>query len=87
MGGIRLFHSTPVFKIIAARSALTILRLSFGTKLRMLLMRLKWQWRFLGETLEPNSVVKNDIEFILMQRKPGGYRAPSGTEGSKCDFR
>jgi hypothetical protein len=24
----------------------------------------------------PNAVVKNDIEFILMERKPGGYRKP-----------
>jgi DNA modification methylase len=31
---------------------------------------------FLGKPYEPNSVVKNDIEFVLMQRKPGGYRAP-----------
>jgi len=31
---------------------------------------------FLGKPYEPNSVIKNDIEFILMQRKPGGYRAP-----------
>ena len=31
---------------------------------------------FLGKPYEPNSVVKNDIEFILMQRKPGGYRKP-----------
>jgi DNA modification methylase len=32
---------------------------------------------FLGKPYEPNSVIKNDIEFILMQRKPGGYRRPS----------
>lgn len=32
---------------------------------------------FLGKPYEPNSVVKNDIEFILMQRKAGGYRSPS----------
>jgi DNA modification methylase len=32
---------------------------------------------FLGKPYEPNSIIKNDIEFILMQRKPGGYRAPS----------
>jgi DNA modification methylase len=32
---------------------------------------------FLGKPYEPNAVVKNDIEFILMQRKPGGYRNPS----------
>jgi modification methylase len=31
---------------------------------------------FLGKPYEPNCVVKNDIEFILMERKPGGYRAP-----------
>jgi DNA modification methylase len=32
---------------------------------------------FLGKPFEPNAVVKNDIEFILMERKPGGYRSPS----------
>ncbi len=32
---------------------------------------------FLGKPYEPNSVIKNDIEFILMERKPGGYRSPS----------
>ena len=32
---------------------------------------------FLGKPYEPNAVIKNNIEFILMQRKPGGYRAPS----------
>lgn len=31
---------------------------------------------FLGKPYEPNGVIKNDIEFILMQRKPGGYRTP-----------
>lgn len=31
---------------------------------------------FLGKPYEPNSVIKNDIEYILMQRKPGGYRTP-----------
>jgi DNA modification methylase len=32
---------------------------------------------FLGKPYEPNSVIKNDIEFILMGRKPGGYRTPA----------
>lgn len=32
---------------------------------------------FLGKPYEPNSVIKNDIEYILMERKPGGYRTPS----------
>lgn len=33
--------------------------------------------RFLGKPYEPNGVIKNDIEYILMLRKPGGYRKPS----------
>ena len=32
---------------------------------------------YLGKPFEPNGVIKNDIEFILMLRKPGGYRSPS----------
>jgi site-specific DNA-methyltransferase (adenine-specific) len=32
---------------------------------------------FLGKPFEPNAIIKNDIEFILMQRKPGGYRKPT----------
>ena len=32
---------------------------------------------FLGKPYEPNSIVKNDIEYILMQRKEGGYRSPT----------
>ncbi len=32
---------------------------------------------FLGKPYEPNAVIKNDIEFILFQRKPGGYRQPT----------
>lgn len=35
---------------------------------------------FLGKPYEPNAVIKNDIEFILMERKPGGYRKPSLAE-------
>ncbi len=33
--------------------------------------------KFLGKPYEPNAIVKNDMEFILMQRKPGGYRKPT----------
>ena len=32
---------------------------------------------FLGKPFEPNAIIKNDIEYILMERKPGGYRKPS----------
>lgn len=31
---------------------------------------------FFGKPYEPNGVVKNDVEYILFQRKPGGYRKP-----------
>ena len=32
---------------------------------------------FLGKPYEPNGVIKNDIEYLLMERKPGGYRRPT----------
>lgn len=36
--------------------------------------------KFLGKPYEPNAIVKNDMEFILMQRKPGGYRKPTNEQ-------
>lgn len=36
--------------------------------------------RFLGKPYEPGAVVKNDLEYILLFRKPGGYRSPSVEE-------
>ena len=35
---------------------------------------------FLGKPYEPNSVIKNDVEYILMFRKPGGYRKPDSAK-------
>ncbi len=32
---------------------------------------------YYGKPFEPNGVIKNEIEYILFQRKPGGYRRPS----------
>lgn len=32
---------------------------------------------FLGKPYEPNAIIKSDVEYILMERKPGGYRKPS----------
>lgn len=32
---------------------------------------------FLGKPYEPNAIVKNDVEYILLFRKPGGYRNPT----------
>lgn len=47
--------------------------------------------KFLGKPYEPNGIIKNDIEYILMQRKPGGYRRPTKTQRAlskinKSDF-
>ena len=36
--------------------------------------------KFLGKPYEPNAIIKNNMEFILMQRKPGGYRKPSDSQ-------
>lgn len=35
---------------------------------------------FLGKPYEPNAVIKNDFEYILMFRKPGGYRRPTRSQ-------
>lgn len=35
---------------------------------------------FLGKPYEPNAIIKNDVEFILMLRKPGGYRQPTESQ-------
>ena len=40
---------------------------------------------FLGKPYEPNAIIKNDVEFILMLRKPGGYRQPTEEQrGHSC---
>lgn len=35
---------------------------------------------FLGKPYEPNAIIKNDVEYILMFRKPGGYRQPTNDQ-------
>ncbi len=32
---------------------------------------------FLGKPYEPNAIIKNDLEYVLMLRKPGAYRKPT----------
>jgi DNA modification methylase len=32
---------------------------------------------FLGKPYEPNAIIKNDVEYILLFRKPGSYRTPT----------
>lgn len=38
---------------------------------------------FLGKPYEPNAIFKNDVEFILMLRKAGGYRQPTEEQRAK----
>jgi len=40
---------------------------------------------FLGKPYEPNAIIKNDVEYILMLRKHGGYRKP--TEDQRASSR
>lgn len=35
---------------------------------------------FLGKPYEPNAIIKNDVEYVLMLRKPGGYRKPTDAQ-------
>lgn len=32
---------------------------------------------FLGKPYEPNAIIKNDVEYVLLLRKPGAYRNPT----------
>ncbi|MEZ4553618.1 MAG: site-specific DNA-methyltransferase [Dehalococcoidia bacterium] len=36
--------------------------------------------RYLGKPNLPNGIVKNDLEHILLLRKPGGYRSPTAKQ-------
>ena len=46
-------------------------------KARKSLQKSKRRIPLVGKRYEPNAIIKNDMEFILMQRKPGGYRQPT----------
>jgi modification methylase len=35
---------------------------------------------FLGKPYEPNGIIKNDIEYVLLLRKHGAYRSPSSSQ-------
>lgn len=35
---------------------------------------------FLGKPYEPNAVIKSDVEYILIFRKPGAYRTPTAEQ-------
>jgi modification methylase len=49
----------------------------FWHKISNASFEVKGNSKFLGKPYEPNAVIKHDIEYILMLRKPGGYRTPT----------
>ena len=75
--GTRSCRFTPPFKNTAGGSASTTLPRSSGTRSPTPSMRSRTVPVFWASLTNRNAVIKNDIEYILMQRKPGGYRTPS----------
>lgn len=49
----------------------------FWHKISNASFEVKGNSKFLGKPYEPNGIIKHDIEYILMLRKPGGYRSPT----------
>lgn len=49
----------------------------FWHKISNATFEVKGNSKFLGKPYEPNAVIKHDVEYILMLRKSGGYRAPT----------
>lgn len=49
----------------------------FWHKISNAKFEVKGNTKFLGKPYEPNGIIKHDIEYILMLRKPGAYRKPT----------
>ncbi len=49
----------------------------FWYKISNAQFEVKGNTKFLGKPYEPNGIIKHDIEYILMLRKPGAYRKPT----------
>lgn len=49
----------------------------FWHKISNAAFEVKGNSKFLGKPYEPNGIIKHDMEYILMLRKPGGYRSPT----------
>lgn len=52
----------------------------FWHKISNASFEVKGNSKFLGKPYEPNGIIKHDVEYILMLRKPGGYRSPSKSQ-------
>ena len=49
----------------------------FWHKISNASFEVKGNTKFLGKPYEPNGIIKHDIEYLLMLRKPGSYRQPT----------
>ncbi len=74
--GTLSYPYTPQFKNIAGRIGFDNFAPIIWHKIANAAYEVENGGGFLGKPYEPNAVIKNDVEFILMQRKPGGYRTP-----------
>ena len=83
--GISCFRSTPTSACICRKIGFDNLNPIIWHKIANASYEVSNGSKFLGKPYEPNAIIKNDIEFILMQRKPGGYRQP--TEGQRDESR
>jgi len=52
----------------------------FWHKISNAKFEVKGNSKFLGKPYEPNGIIKHDIEYILMLRKPGAYRKPTNKQ-------
>ncbi|MGI9175659.1 MAG: DNA-methyltransferase [Rhodothermales bacterium] len=73
-------HVIPLHADIAARCrkiGFDYLTPIFWSKIANMATEVGGSARFLGKPYEPNGIIKNDIEYILLLRKPGSYRKPT----------
>ena len=61
----------------AQRAGLDALTPIFWWKRTNMTTEMSGDTYFLGKPYEPNGIIKNEIEYILLLRKPGGYRKPT----------
>lgn len=78
-----VFPSTPTSRCAAASSGLITSTPSSGTSTPTPASEVEGRGVFLGKPYEPGAIIKTEIEYILMQRKPGGYRKPTQEQREK----
>lgn len=76
-------HVIPLHADIASRCraiGFDYLTPIFWSKIANMATEVGGSARFLGKPYEPNAIIKNDVEYILLFRKPGAYRSPSNEQ-------